>query len=97
LVAQPIMWLYDYHLGFTDATVVQKRNPHDYMKDFISEIPMFINAEKVIEIVSAAISASSTIEDNLYNAYKALQKEDIVNDEELKTLKAWLSDLKKLG
>ena len=41
LVAQPIMWLYGYQLGFVNATVVQKRNPHDYMKDFISEIPMY--------------------------------------------------------
>jgi len=40
LVAQPIMWLYDFQLGFTNATVVQKRNAHDFMKDFESEIPM---------------------------------------------------------
>lgn len=94
LVAQPIMWLYDYHLGFTNATVVQKRNPHDYMKDFISEIPMYEQSEKVFSLVSKAISASETIGVNLYNSYKSLLKENIVIEKELITLEAWLKDIK---
>lgn len=93
LIAQPIMWLYGYQLGFTNATVVQKRNPHDYMKDFISEIPMYQHGEKVIEVVSNAISESESIENNLYKAYMALLKEDIVCEKELITLQAWLADL----
>ena len=97
LVAQPIMWLYDYHLGFTDATVVQKRNPHDYMKDFISEIPMYEYCERVIELVTGAIIPSESIETNLYNAYLALHKENIVCDKEMLTLKAWLNDIQKLS
>lgn len=96
LVAQPIMWLYNYQLGFVDATVVQKRNPHDYMKDFISEIPMYQHCEKVVELVSSSISSSQSIEDNLFNAYKALLNSNIVCDEEMQTLEAWLNDLVKL-
>lgn len=94
LVAQPIMWLYGYQLGFINATVVQKRNPHDYMKDFISEIPMYQECEKVIEIVSNSISKSNSIETNLYNAYKSLLNENIVCEKEMVTLEAWLKDLK---
>ena len=97
LIAQPIMNLYGYHLGFTDATVVQKRNPHDYMKDFISEIPMYEQVEKVIVLVSKSISASETIEVNLYNAYKSLLKEGIVCEKEMITVEAWLKDIKKSG
>jgi hypothetical protein len=95
LVAQPIMWLYDYQLGFTNATVTQKRNPHDFMKDFISEIPMYQYSEKVIELVSNAISIADSIETNLYKAYSALLKENIVCDKEIITLEAWLKDLVK--
>lgn len=97
LVAQPIMWLYDYQLGFTNATVEQKRNPHDYMKDFISEIPMYENGEKVIEIVSNAISEKVSIDNNLYNAYSALLKNKIIMDKELGTLEAWLKDLSMMN
>jgi STELLO glycosyltransferases len=95
LVAQPIMWMYNYQLGFVDATVVQKRNPHDYMKDFISEIPMYQYCEKVVELVLKAISSSQSIEDNLFNAYKSLLDSSIVCDEEIQTLEAWLNDLAK--
>jgi hypothetical protein len=96
LVAQPIMWLNNYHLGFTSATVVQKRNPHDYMKDFISETPMFLNVEKVTDIVSTTISKYDSIEANLYNAYNALCNNKIICDKEMITLTAWLEDIQKI-
>lgn len=92
-IAQPIMWLNNYHLGFVDATVVQKRNPHDYVKDFISEIPMYKHCEEVMEITSASVSAGVGINDNLYNTYEALLKKGIVEDRELNVLSAWLKDI----
>ncbi len=92
-VAQPIMWLYNYQLGFTNANVIQKRNPHDYMKDFISEIPMYQHCERVIELVSNSISKNDSIETNLHNAYKSLLNENIVCEKEMITLEAWLNDI----
>lgn len=97
LVAQPIMWLYGYQLGFVNATVVQKRNPHDYMKDFISEIPMYEYCEKVMELVYNSISKSESIEYNLYNAYKALLKEGIICELELEMVEIWLMDIKAIN
>jgi hypothetical protein len=96
LIAQPIMWLYGYELGFTEATVIQKRNPHDYFKDFISEIPMYETTEKVIELVTSAIDSNQDIFTNLENAYLALLSEGIVIEKELVTLRAWIRDLKNL-
>lgn len=96
-VAQPIMWLYNYHLGFVDATVVQKRNPHDYMKDFISEIPMYTHCNEVMETVSAAVSANNSLNDNLFHAYEALHKKNIVEARELDVLSAWLQDVEALA
>lgn len=97
LVAQPIMWLYDFHLGFTNATVVQKRNPHDYMSDFESEIPMFRLSEKVVDVVTKSITANQSMANNLFNAYLGLQKQKIVVKQEMKTLESWLTDLQMLG
>jgi len=96
LIAQPIMWLYNYHLGFIDATVIQKRNPHDYMKDFVSEIPMYKRSEDIIDIVSNRICKTNTISDNLLLAYEALAKESIVSEEEIKTLEIWLKDISRI-
>lgn len=95
-VAQPIMWLYDYNLGFINATVFQKRNEHDYFKDFNSEIPIYQYADKVIELVQNVISKEFTIEENLLLAYKELEKFNIVKKEEITTLTAWLEDIKNL-
>ncbi|MEZ5199394.1 MAG: STELLO glycosyltransferase family protein [Bacteroidales bacterium] len=96
LIAQPIMWLYDYNLGFTNATVIQKRNIHDFMKDFESEVPMYLQTERVIELTDKSISASNTISDNLFNAYKALLDAGFIIQEEIKTLEAWLKDMQKI-
>lgn len=97
LVAQPIMWLYGYQLGFTEATVIQKRNPHDYMKDFISEIPMYETGEQVIDWVKAVIHPDKSISENLWAAYEALLAKNVVEAREMVTLRAWLDDLARLG
>ena len=97
LVAQPIMWLYGYQLGFVGANVVQKRNPHDYMKDFISEIPMYQHCGEVVELVSSSISSVDSIESNLYNAYASLLKAGIVCDREMSSLEAWLNDVQNFS
>lgn len=94
-VAQPIMWLYNYSLGFTQATVKQERNPHDYMKDFKSEIPCYLQGENVIEIISGRISSSFSIYDNLVIAYEELLKNGIVEQNELLLVKSWISDIQK--
>lgn len=93
LVAQPIMWSMGYRLGFTNATVVQERNPHDYLNDFESEIPCYLYPDKVIDAVSNSISSKNSLPDNLYRAYEALYELRIVTSEELLVLSAWLKDL----
>jgi hypothetical protein len=92
LVAQPIMWEYGYRLGFSKATVRQVRNAHDYFKDFQSEIPMYLHAERVVEIVGGAIGRGS-IADRMVSAYEALCRASIVPAQELEVLAAWLADI----
>ncbi len=92
LVAQPIMWVHGYNMGFTEATVVQERNSHDYFEDFISEVPMYLHSESIIEIVSGVVKSKCDLCENLYNAYDALEKAKIVTANELELLSAWLND-----
>ena len=97
LVAQPIMWLHGFHLGFISATVVQKRNPHDYFKDFLMELPMYQYCEDIIESVDKSISLNRSLSDNLYEAYHGLVNLNIVPAEEMPVLQAWLRDLVGVG
>jgi len=90
LVAQPILWSAGYHLGFAGATVLQKRNPHDYLKDFESEIPCYLQAEKVVQIAKEAVSSQKTMSENLLSVYRSLSVNGIVSEKELETLSCWL-------
>ena len=92
-VAQPIMWLYNYTLGFTQAIVKQERNPHDYMKDFELEIPCYLQSESVIEIVSAKITSRFSVTENLYISYESLFKKEIIKKKELTLIEAWIKDI----
>jgi len=95
LVAQPILWAAGFQVGFTNATVVQKRNPRSPMIDFESEIPMYLKVEAVVEAVSGTVSRERSMCDNLFAAYEALLREGVVADGELTTLEAWLDDLRR--
>jgi len=92
LIAQPIMWAAGYSLGFTKATVFQERNPHNYLKDFESEIPMYLNTERIMEILNKVIKKDSTIKKNLEIAYDSLIKEKIIPSKEKKLLIEWLKN-----
>lgn len=97
LVAQPIMWLMGYKLGFSKATVTQQRNPHNYLKDFESEIPFYLFAEKIVDLVTNAIDSDTSISDNLRESYRVLLENKIVVKKELSLLDDWLKDLETLG
>jgi len=92
LVAQPIMWLYGYKVGFTKATVIQKRNEHNYLTDFESEIPVYLLSEKIVELVRDKVDYRLTITENLLRAYEELFHHSIVDGRELKLLKLWLKE-----
>jgi glycosyltransferase involved in cell wall biosynthesis len=89
IIAQPLLWQHGYRLGFTEATVIQKRNEHDYFKDFESEVPMYLHAEKSLETVSRA-TTNASITGNLHNAYEALLKINVVEAREMTVLQEWL-------
>jgi hypothetical protein len=97
LVAQPVLWAAGMRLGFTSATVYQERNPHDYMKDFVSEIPFYLHAKRVVEITRSVVRKTVSTADNLLRAYKALRQEDIVADAEIRSIDAWLRDLTRIA
>ncbi len=93
LIAQPLMWSEGYHLAFTTSTAIQERNIHDYMKDFKSEIPVYLHAKDVVEIAASSIRKDLSLNDNILNVYNALLEAKIVEEEEIKILEAYLSDI----
>jgi len=97
LVGQVILWDHNYRLGFFEATVFQERNPHDYFEDFKGEIPVYLNARKVVDIAQSAIVSGQAMQDQLSDVYRALEKEKIVGTAELELVDLWLEELQRLA
>ena len=91
--AQPLLWQTGYRLGFTDATVVQERNPHDYIKDFESELPCYLLAGRATEMATACVQPRQGLNDNLLAVYQALAQEKIIASQELPLLRQWTAAL----
>jgi glycosyltransferase involved in cell wall biosynthesis len=96
IVAQPILWAKGYRLGFTEATVVQERNEHDFMRDFESEIPMYLHIEKTYEIANNTADPELSVEENLLAIYKGLEKEGIVESREIELLRLWIQSIQSI-
>jgi len=95
-IAQRLMWQQDLHIGFTDASVYQKRNPHDLMKDFRDEIEYYPHIKKIVEILACLKVSDNPLED-MQNVYKELCKESVVSADELEHLNLWIEDYNNLG
>lgn len=96
IVSQPIMWAAGYQLGFTNATVVQHRNPHDYLRDFESEVPMYLNVENALNISKRTVKPYESMQNNLYNIYIELERKGIVEANEIKMLEFWIEDINNI-
>ena len=82
---------------FNGPTVSQYRNPHDLIKDFIDEIPMFEN-DKIIYEALLNLSLKKGKENYAYNmlkCYRKLIELKIINNKEISFLRAWLYDVKR--
>ena len=92
LIAQPVMWAAGYRLAFAAPSVFQERNAHDYVKDFQSEVSMYLTGRQAYEIAVATSSPSRSMADNLKAVYGALAERQIVEARETELLSLWLDD-----
>jgi hypothetical protein len=95
-VAQRLLWQRDLLLGFAGASVRQDRNPHDLMRDFRDEIPVYT---RVLDVVSELedVRLPEDPLDGLAEIYGRLAKRGIVRAEELRGVEAWSRDVRELG
>lgn len=96
-VTQKLLWLENYHLGFTDASVYQKRNEHNLMKDFDDEIEVYTNTKKIINLLEKLTFKDKKNQlENIESLYLNLYKNGFVKKEEITRLKAWKKDIENI-
>lgn len=95
-IAQRCLWEEDSGVVFHSATVYQKRNKHNLLKDFADEISGYLFNEKIKRILQNLSLNKNNSHRNLYKCYEALCKEKILPKEELKLVKSWIKLIEKL-
>ena len=83
-------------VGFTPASVKQSRNPHDIMQDFRDEIPCYLQAEEVVELLDDLDLKGDPAAD-LRSMYRELSLAGVVAESEAVPLNAWLEDVHAAG
>lgn len=94
-VAQRIAWQNGWHVLFESASVWQKRNDHDLMKDFRDEVVGYLNNGDIAKTLAVLplVGGQDAMADDLRACYRALVEMDLLASEELTLLDAWLRDL----
>lgn len=94
-VAQRIAWTCDWPILFHKSTVMQERNDHNLMKDFLDEQVGYEYNEAIMENLMhlSLKNGPSHIAENMLSCYKQLIQMGCIGEEELILLKAWLKDM----
>jgi hypothetical protein len=96
LIAQPLLWSIGRTLGFTAPTVIQERNPHNYLDDFRDELLIYLESENIFNIAKSMIRSEASLSENLFSVYQGLIKARLVPEKELDLVRAWISDVNYL-
>ncbi len=94
-VAQACLWANDWNLAFMPPSVYQRRNPHDLLFDFESEIPGYLNNQRIVDVLSKLQLAKGrgSIRENMKRCYRKLVEMNLIDADELKLLGHWFDDL----
>jgi len=89
LVATAIAQVRGWTLAVLPPTVRQDRNPHDLLKDFREEIPVYLETASVLERLIDAVAGTPDNADALRLSWEALVEMGSVPREELAVVDAW--------
>jgi hypothetical protein len=76
-------------ITFHSPQVNQERNEHDLLRDFESEIELFLGSDLIVELLLRLNISSLSIGDALLLCYKSLVEYGVINSDEIQILEAW--------
>jgi hypothetical protein len=85
---------WDINIGFRSADVFQDRNEHNLISDLNSEIPMYNDAETIVSDMIEHLESlprKASISEDMIELYRFLNRKNVVQTSELKTLMEWLN------
>lgn len=92
-IKQRIIWEISGKIIFLSPSVYQKRNPHDYLKDFVSELDLYQKTDNLLKTLGE-IKLKGNVEDMLFDTYVSLVNRGFFKSSELMILEQWLKEIK---
>lgn len=100
-VAQRCLWSAGFYVTHhAPAEVIQDRNPHDLLRDFVDEIPGYRHNEAIVDALRAlnlrSADGAADVVANLRLCYEALVRGCFLPPAELTAVDAWCKDVNEL-
>lgn len=97
-IAQRVAWTCGWSVLFHSSTVVQERNEHNLMKDFIDEISGYENNFMIMKnLIKLKLKpGTKNIKNNMILCYKEFINMKLIDKKEMKLLNAWFLDLEQI-
>lgn len=94
---QRLLWDIDASLCFLAPNAYQDRNEHDYLKDFVEELDLYLYADALVETLKKWKSNKVDLFDRMIDLFTILVESHYLKEQDLVLLKAWIEDLKAIG
>lgn len=95
-VAQQALWIFGARIAFLSATVKQVRNQHDFTKDFIDEIPGYVDNKRIAQLLverATTLTPAMGMPAVVRALWEALHTAGIIPTAEMNILDGWLTVL----
>ena len=98
-IAQRCLWEMGHGLVFHGPEVIQERNAHNLMRDFVDEIPGYTRNAEMVDLLERLSlgTGPAAVNSNLRTCYEALVEAGFFPQKELELVEAWLSDLQAIN
>ena len=84
-------------LVFSSPIIEQKRNEHDYMKDYNAESDLYVKSGVLIDFLSSWTSDHTTLPERMEQLWIDLYEHGYIDIEDVHSVKLWLGALKEIG
>ena len=96
-VAQRLLWDVGERLAFASPWVTQYRNPHNYLGDFNSELPLYLQSGELVDALRDWKPSRETLPGRLEELYILLYEFGVLELDDVTLVQAWITDLLRVG
>lgn len=96
-ITEKIMSKYHYSMKFCNPVVNHMRNVHNYLADFQAEIPLYLQSTVLVNFLHDYELKCNNPTECLSELYYKMYSHGYIEEDDLKLVNAWITDLHNLG